>query len=449
MSKFEVYGLTTLLAFAFVLGVLVFVHELGHFLAAKRVGIRVLKFQLGFNPTIASFRYGDTEYGIGALPLGGYVKMAGESPEEPRTGRPDEFLSKTKWQRFQVLIMGPVMNIGLAFVLTAVVLYQGADVPAYEDRPPVVGAILDGSAAAAIDIRPGDRIVSVMDRPVNTWQQFLIAVGSRPNRETSIMLERTGQRIVRAVTPTVAPGESRFEIGDIGVLPDVHPHIPKVYPGEPAERAGVKPGDVVLAVNGERITFGRQVRDAIFKRPEQSITISVLRNGERLDIHATPEKRGDGGWLGISLADETKSIKPGPVEAVTMSLKRNVEYGGLIFHTVWGLLTRETSPRQLMGPVAIAQLSGESAELGWIALFGLMSMISLNLGILNLLPIPVLDGGHIFIMALEGAARRDFSARVKEKMLLAGFVVLMMLMVTVIYNDLTRISWIERLMPWR
>ena len=132
-----------------------------------------------------------------------------------------------------------------------------------------------------------------------------------------------------------------------------------------------------------------------------------------------------------------------------MSLKRNVEYGGLIFRTVWGLLTRETSPRQLMGPVAIAQLSGESAQLGWIALFGLMSMISLNLGILNLLPIPVLDGGHIFIMALEGIARRDFSVRVKEKMLLAGFVVLMMLMVTVIYNDLTRISWIERLMPWR
>ena len=144
--------MTTLLAFAFVLGVLVFVHELGHFLAAKRVGIRVLKFQLGFNPTIAGFRYGDTEYSIGALPLGGYVKMAGESPEEPRTGRPDEFLSKTKWQRFQVLIMGPAMNIGLAFVLTAVVLYQGAEVPAYEDQPPVVGAIMAGSAASAIDI---------------------------------------------------------------------------------------------------------------------------------------------------------------------------------------------------------------------------------------------------------------------------------------------------------
>ena len=132
-----------------------------------------------------------------------------------------------------------------------------------------------------------------------------------------------------------------------------------------------------------------------------------------------------------------------------MSVQRNVETAGLIFQTVWGLITRETSPKQLMGPVAIAQLSGESAQIGLVALFSLMAMISLNLGILNLLPIPVLDGGHILILMLEGIARRDFSMRVKEKMLLAGFVVLMMLMVTVIYNDLTRISWIERLMPWR
>jgi len=133
---------TTLLAFAFVLGVLVFVHELGHFLAAKRVGIRVLKFQLGFNPTVLSIRRGDTEYSIGALPLGGYVKMAGENPDDVRTGKDDEFLSKTKWQRFQVLIMGPVMNIALALVLTAVVLYQGVEKFSYEDQPPIVGVVI-------------------------------------------------------------------------------------------------------------------------------------------------------------------------------------------------------------------------------------------------------------------------------------------------------------------
>ena len=147
--------------------------------------------------------------------------------------------------------------------------------------------------------------------------------------------------------------------------------------------------------------------------------------------------------------DESKSINPTVMQALRMSLTRNVQSAGLIVQTVWGLITRETSPKQLMGPVAIAQLSGESAQIGLIALLSLMAMISLNLGLINLLPIPILDGGHIFIMALEGIARRDFSMRVKEKMLLAGFVLLMMLMVTVIYNDLTRITWIERLMPWR
>jgi regulator of sigma E protease len=253
----------------------------------------------------------------------------------------------------------------------------------------------------------------------------------------------------RLVTPVVPPGQSRFEIGDIGVLPNVHPHLQSISPGEPGERAGLKAGDIVLAVDGKPITFQTQLREAIAKHPEQPIAISVLRAGAPQTISVTPARHGDIGWLGVLISDETKSLKPGPLEALSLSARKNVESAGLIFQTVWGLITRETSPKQLMGPVAIAQLSGESAQLGWIPLLSLMAAISLNLGLLNLLPIPILDGGHIFIMALEGAARRDFSARVKEKMLLAGFVVLMMLMVTVIYNDLTRISWIEHLMPWR
>ena len=438
----------TILSFAFVLGVLVFVHELGHFIAAKRVGIRVLKFQLGFNPTVASFRRGDTEYGIGALPLGGYVKMAGENPEEERTGRPDEFLSKNKWQRFFVLIMGPTMNLLLAVVLLAVVLYQGADVPAFEDQPPVVGVVAAGSPAERSGIKPGDRIISVADHDVDTWEQFLITIGARPHRELQLQLIRDGKALTRSVTPESTP-HSRFDIGDIGVLPDVHPHVPSVVPGDPAERAGVKAGDVVTAVDGEPITFSSQLRDAIAKRPNQTLKLSIIRDGVPQTIAVASTKHGDIGWIGIGILDATKSVKPGAIEAVGMSVRKNVQFAGLIFQTVWGLITRETSPKQLMGPVAIAQLSGESAQLGWIALLSLMASLSLNLGLLNLLPIPVLDGGHIFIMALEGLARRDFSIKVKEKLLLGGFVVLMVLMVTVIYNDLARISWIGRLMPWK
>src|SRR5262249_43393112 len=181
--------MVTLLAFAFVLGVLGFVYELGHSIAAKRVGMRVLKFQVGFNPTVLAFKRGDTEYSIGALPLGGYVKMAGETPDEPRTGRADEFLSKTKWQRFQVLIMGPTMNIALALVLTTIVLYQGAEVPTYEDQPPVVGVVMPDSPAAKVSIRPGDRILSVSGNNVNTWEQFYIAIASRANREVPLRIE--------------------------------------------------------------------------------------------------------------------------------------------------------------------------------------------------------------------------------------------------------------------
>ena len=441
--------LQTLLAFAFVLGVLVFVHELGHFLAAKRVGIRVLKFQLGFNPTIFSFRRGDTEYSIGALPLGGFVKMAGESPEDQPTGRDDEFLSKSKWQRFQVLIMGPVMNLLLALVLTAVVLYRGAEVPVYEDQPPVVGVVAAGSAGERAGIRPGDRILAVADRPVSTWEDFFIAIASRPNRETSIDLVRDGGPMTLRVTPAADGEQGRMEMGEIGVRPDVHPHLLAVSPDEPGARGGLMVGDVILSADGTPTTFDDDFRAIIRKHPNKPMTLSVLRNGSPMSITVTPRQNGAVGYLGVTPRNETKRLNPTVVQAIEMSVRKNVQYGALIFQSLWGLVTRETSFRQLMGPVAIAQLSGESAQLGWLALVSLMASISLNLGLLNLMPIPILDGGHIFIMALEGLARRDFSARVKEKMLLTGFVVLMMLMVTVIYNDLMRITWIERLVPWR
>jgi regulator of sigma E protease len=445
-----VFGtLTTLLSFAFVLGVLIFVHELGHFLAAKRVGIKVLKFQLGFNPTILKFRRGDTEYSIGALPLGGYVKMAGDNPEEARTGAGDEFLSKTKWERFQVLIMGPVMNLALAVVLTAVVLYQGAERYAFEDKPVVVAVVTADSPAARAGLQPGDHIVEVAGRPVETWEDFYMAIGTRANRPAVLTVDRNGARQTMTVSPATSPGQNRFELGEIGVLPDSHPHVRRVHAGEAAERAGLKAEDVIVAINGEPITFTADLRAAISKRPAEEITMSLLRDGSPLTLRATPGRREGGGFLGIDMADDTVSIQPGLLGAARMSVEKNVQFSGMIFRTLWGLFTRETSPTQLMGPVAIAQMSGEQAQLGIIALLALMAQISLNLGLLNLMPIPILDGGHIFIMGLEGLVRRDFSIRLKEKMLLAGFVVLMTLMVTVIYNDLTRISWIERLMPWR
>ena len=438
--------MTTILAFLFVLGVLVFVHELGHFVAARRIGVRVLTFSLGFGPKLVSTKRGDTEYAISAIPLGGYVKMAGETMDDPRSGAPDEFLSKTKWQRFQVLIMGPVMNILLAVVVMALVLAQGAEVPAYHDQPPVIGSVTKGSPADMAGLQRGDRMLSVDDTPVPTWDKFDVEVGRRPNRDVDLTYLRAGETKSTTLR-TLAQG--RFEVGAIGVAPDATPVVASVIKGDVAERAGLKAGDLLLAVNGEWMTAPTQLTDAISKNADKPTDLLVKRNGQEMHVTVTPQKRGDRGMIGIYFGQQTKKFTPSPLEAVQLSIQRNIEFGGLIFKTLGGLFVGTTSPRQLMGPVAIAQLSGESASEGLIPLLMLMASISLNLGLLNLMPIPVLDGGHILIMALEGIARRDFSAQVKEKMLLAGFVLILLLMVTVIYNDLTRISWIERLMPWR
>jgi regulator of sigma E protease len=444
---------TTLLAFAFVLGVLVFVHELGHFMAARWNGVRVLTFSIGFGPRIFGFRRGDTEYVLSIIPLGGFVKMAGESPDDPRAGQPDEFMSKSKWQRFQILIMGPAMNLLLAVVVMAVVLMQGASTPSYLRKPALVGVVNAESPAAVAGVRPGDLITRLGSAEVATWEQLELAVAARPEADVDIVVIRDRQEVrlpIRPATTRVGPGESpQFEVGTIGVLPDVYPVIRDVISGQPAAAAGLQANDTILSINGRRMVFGAQVSEAIAGTADGPVRVEVERAGARQLIEVTPVKEGDRPRIGISIGDAVETFTPTPLQAVGLSVQRNIEMSATILRTLRDLFTGEASPKQLMGPVGIAQLSGETAKAGWVALLGLMVTLSLNLGLLNLLPIPVLDGGHIFIMALETIARRDFSVEVKEKLHLAGFAVLMTLMVTVIYNDLTRIAWLERLMFWR
>jgi regulator of sigma E protease len=438
--------LIKILAFLFVLGVLVFVHELGHFLVARWNGVRVLTFSLGFGPKLLRRRIGETEYCISAIPLGGYVKMAGETPDEAGSGRPDEFLAKTKWQRFQILIAGPTMNILLAVAVMAGVLYQGVSVPLYEEWAPVVGTVEPGSPAALAGMKPGDRVLTVGGRPVATWKDFQFRVLPSADRRIDVQVARGNERLGLVMTPRA---QGRFDFGDIGVGPDVHPQVRAVTPGSPAERAGLRAGDVVVAMNG-RDTTDHPLVETIRKSANVPVTLTLKRPEGTRQVSVTPMLRDGVGMLGMQYDSiEVRTIQPTLLQAVTLSVKQNLEWSTLIFRTLGGLFTRETSPKQLMGPLGIAQLSGDAAELGWVALLGFMAMLSLNLGILNLLPIPILDGGHIFIMAIEGAARRDFSLAVKERMLVAGFVLLLMLMVTVIYNDLMRIEWVERLVPWR
>jgi regulator of sigma E protease len=225
--------------------------------------------------------------------------------------------------------------------------------------------------------------------------------------------------------------------------------VASLIPGDPAEAAGFKAGDVIVAVDGERIVTSKQFVDLTARSAGRTLVFTILRGGQEVTLTGTPALRGSKGMLGLRLGEQTKTFKPGPLTAIRLSVERNIDLSGLLFRILGGLFTGETSIRDFQGPIGIGRLSGEAAQESFISLLSLMALLSLQLGIINLMPVPILDGGHILIMGLEGIARRDFSMQVKEKMLLAGFVVLMMLMVTVIYNDLTRISWIERFMPWR
>lgn len=436
------------------LGVLVFIHELGHFLLARWNGVRVLTFSLGFGPKLLKVQRGDTEYCLSAIPLGGYVKMAGENPDDPQTGADDEFLAKSKWQRFQILIAGPAMNMILAVVLLAVILMQGADVLAYLDRPAVVGVVQPGSPAEKAGVRAGDTIVHFGTADVRTWEHLEMAVAARPEREVEVVIQRDGREERLKIRPDLTElrtrNNAKFEVGTIGVMPDVYPIVTGFVAGKPAELSGLKVDDQIRSIDGERMAFYSQVLQTLSQKPaDRPIVFVVRRDGADQTISVVPYREGDRTLIGMYGKDATLSFKPNPFQAIGMSVTRNIEMAGLILGTLKDLVTGEASPKQLMGPVGIAQLSGESAQAGWIALLGLMASISLNLGLLNLMPIPVLDGGHIFIMAIETISRRDFSLQVKEKMLFVGFVLLMTLMVTVIYNDLTRITWIENLMPWR
>jgi regulator of sigma E protease len=429
--------LQTIGPFLFVLGVLIFVHELGHFLVARWYGVKVLAFSLGFGPKLFKVTRGDTEYCISAIPLGGYVKLAGETAEDKPSGDPTEFLSKSKWVRFQVYLAGPVMNIALALILTTAVLTQGADEPLYRTASPVIGTVAENSVAQRAGIQVGDRVVRVNETQVDTWDQFDFAVMTKANREVTMVVERGGSFIDLRVTPAA---EGRFEIGTLGVLPVIRPQVLLVNPGTPADTAGFQRGDILLGFNGDRGLTREALIARIQKSPNTPVTITIERAGLAQDITVTPMLSGDIGIVGMQIGPyETRRIEPGIVEAARMSVDQTWESSKQIGTTLAGLFTRETPVNQLMGPVAIAEISGATAQLGWVALLSLMAMISLNLGLLNLMPIPVLDGGHIAILALEGLARRDFSVKLKERVLMVGLVAILMLMVTVIFNDVARL----------
>jgi regulator of sigma E protease len=435
-------AITVILAFLFVLGILICVHELGHFLMARWIGVRVLAFSVGFGPRLFTFHRNGTEYRLSALPLGGYVKLAGEKASNAPPA-PGEFMSKSKWQRCQVILMGPLMNVAFAFMVMAAVLYQPAQRPVFEQQPVVIGRVSADSVGAKAGLQPGDHLVTIDDSPVKTWRDYGLAIASKAKRKVRLGVLRDGRQRELIVEPE-ARGE--YAIGYLGIEPTVHPQVVSIEEGEPASIAGLQVGDVVLAADGADGISSDGLLAAIGAHAGQRLSLSIQRAGTRHEITLVPDGRDGEGTVGAEFSFcETYLENPGATEAIRMSAATNLEWGGQIFSTFRGLFTGDTSLAQLMGPVAIADLSGQAAQAGWIPLFTLIALLSLNLGVVNLLPIPVLDGGHIAMLGFEGLARRDVSPTVKNRILRAGAVALLCLMAVVLFNDVMRLAWIGQL----
>jgi regulator of sigma E protease len=427
--------LTNTLAFVFALGVIIFVHELGHLLVAKLFDVRVETFSLGFGPRLGGFRRGETDYRISAVPLGGYVKLGGELPDEVE-GDPREFLSKPRWQRVLVYLAGPAMNVVLAVALIAGVFMVGTEVSDLPDVPPVIGEVAAGSSGEAAGLRPGDRVLAVGGEEVGSWPDVSFALLTSPGRPLRLTVARGEESFEAVVTPGVHP---KYQLGDFaGLYPETLPSVLRFDEPSPALDAGLRVNDQLRSVDGRPVTGTREFIEYIQGRAGREVVLGVKRGGQRLEIAVVPAAVDGKGRLGIFLGFYQRY---GPLEAVVQSVRYNVQIVEQTFMVLGKLLTGELSPKgALAGPIEIAAQSGAAARTGFKYLIHLMGFISISIAIVNLLPIPVLDGGQILILAIEGVMRRDLSFRIKELISQFGFVVIILLMLVVIYFDLSK-NW--------
>jgi regulator of sigma E protease len=425
-----------------VLGFMILIHEFGHYAAAKYFGVRVEVFSIGFGKRLLGFRRGDTDYRISALPLGGYVKMSGENPMDERTGDPGEFLSHPRWQRFVVAIAGPAMNVLLAFGLWTGVFMVHYKYPAVLDGPALVGWILPGTPAANAGIQPGDQILRVDNIENPNWEQVFYKEALSPNQPLTFEILRKG--VISDITLVPQP-MGRNEAGDVGLVPKEPAFIATmIEPGMPAEKAGLKVGDQILTVNGQEVPALEAMIDMLSRTKDQPLDIVALRNGEKINFTVQPTLSAghppDEMRYRIGLASNpTKVVKLPFGEAVRKSAGECVKNSSLIIELLRKMVEHKVSIRQVDGPIGIGSaIGGAAREQGWTPLLLVSAIISLNLGVMNLLPIPILDGGVILLLLIETLMQRDISLPIKERIYQAAFVFLVLFAVTVIYNDIVK-----------
>jgi regulator of sigma E protease len=440
----------TILSFLVVFGVLVFIHEFGHFFTAKLVGIRVETFSFGYGKRLFGIRRKETDYRISLIPMGGYVKFLGEGEFFAEGGKvslpPDHFLAKTRWERFLVMVMGSVMNILLAILIFAAINMVGVTVPAYQDDSPVIGYIEPGSPAEKAGFQLEDEILSVDNEKVATWSDVEMAVGSKPDRLITVDFQRSGE--VREIQLRTEK-RTRYALGYAGFTGQFLTQIRMVKPGSPAEKAGLRQGDVILSVDGRPI-YLYQFIEFLEKNPNRELEFVVNRLGETLSLRVTPRLEGKVGKIGAYTEAQSVEKKYGLFGAVVQSVRDNVKNTFLIVGFIRDLIVGRASTQHVGGPLEIASLSYSFWKMGFLALLSWIGLISLQLGIINLFPIPVFDGGQIFVLALEALFRRDFSPKVRQIWMQVGFVIFIFLIVFVILNDIVKRmpnGW-ESLIPW-
>src|ERR1700704_1433983 len=434
--------LQTIVVMGIVLGLMILIHEFGHYAAAKFFKVRVEVFSIGFGKRLLGFRRGETDYRISALPLGGYVKMSGENPMDERTGDAGEFLSHPKWQRFVIAIAGPAMNILLAFALWTGVFMVHFEYPAVYDGPAIIGWILPNTPAANAGIQRGDEIVRVDDIENPTWEQVSYKEALGANQPLKFRIKRNGA--VSEVTLFPQPA-GRNQMGDIGWVPKEPTFTATmIEPGMPAEKAGLKVGDEIVSINGQEIPALAVLVDMLSHTKDQPLDIVVRRNGQEMKFRVTPilspgRPPGEMRYR-IGLASNPMQVVRLPfTEAVRKSAVECKKNSLLILELLQKMVQNKVSIKQVDGPIGIGSAVGSAArQKGWTPLLFVSAIISLNLGVFNLLPIPILDGGVILLLLIQSLLQKDISLRIKERIYQAAFVFLVVFAVTVIYNDIIK-----------
>ncbi len=416
-----------------------FVHEFGHFIAAKKAGVYVETFSIGMGPKLLKKKYGETEYCLSAIPLGGYVKMKGENPDEALTGASDELTSKSIPVRFSVFFAGPLMNILLAIVLVSSVFYIGIQMPKYLEDAPVIGWIDEESPAEKMGLEIGDLILSVGRQRVHTWEQAMLYIASTGDKLLDIEIQRGQATHIVSGTPEVV---EQLGAGYIGIQPVMEPIVGGVQAGFPAEKAGLQVNDHIIAINDQPIVHWYQLVDIVSVSANQELQVTVLRNGQTHQFAITPKEQNDRGFLGINSQTLVVMKKYGIAESISRGVQRCWELTLMTFDLLRRLVTLQASAKTVGGPIMIAQMSGEVARQGLSELLNFMGLVSLSLGIFNLLPIPILDGGHIFLLLVEFLNRKPLSLQKRELAQKIGLLILIPLFLFVFYNDIARlIGW--------